>query len=72
METVPISGKPDRNKRESCEMGCGNKVKFQDIGIHGKIANGTRGTTQQQRDEIYDTAREYSSVCARERECERQ
>lgn len=28
METVPISGKPDRNKRESCEMGCGNKVKF--------------------------------------------
>lgn len=27
-ERVPVSGKPDRNKRGSCEMGCRNKVKF--------------------------------------------
>lgn len=35
-EPVPTSEKPDQNKRKNCEIG--NKVQFQDIEIHGKIA----------------------------------
>lgn len=38
-EPVPGSEKSDRNKRErAAKWVAGNKVKFQDIGIHGKIA----------------------------------
>jgi hypothetical protein len=51
----PVS--PDRNKRGNYEMGCGNKVKFQDIGIHGKIANAGRAAKFMTRPE-YLSARE--------------